>query len=820
MNRPRKICLPVLLLMLSLLLTGCGAQDLLSAAISPQAQTAPTFLPEETVPPQPSAEPAAETPEPVRYESGAGKVRITEIMSKNRATLRDSDGEFPDWVEIENICGRDLNLEGWSLCKNSGKSSWEFPPFTLYADSRALIFLSRKDRADNELHASFAVSVGDSLALCDRNGESVCECGISCEKADCSLALSADGLWEETDFPTPGHENTAQGYEYFMQTRETPGPLVISEVCVDNYTSFYHESIGYSDWVEIKNISSSSVDLSRFCLSDDADTPAQYTLSGSLDPGCLLVILCDKNYAQYTGTMQIAPFSLNSENEQLYLSTDTGEIIDYVSLKEIPWKGTYGRVPGQNGFFYLLEESPSSENGRGERRISATPELLGKDGIFNGVDYVTVELKAGGSIYYTLDSTVPTADSQKYTEPIRLTETGVVRAVCIEEGALPSRTLTLNYILNENHSLPVVCVSADNHYAFDNMYRNGYKTGEQPGCISFYESSGSFTLGCGIKMHGDTSLVLNKKNISVRFRGCYGQEMLNYDLFGGGVTEFSDLIIRAGQDQTNTIVRNEVCYDLTQEFSDSVVTERFRYCVLYVNGAYRGLYALMEKPNEQHYASLQGIRKDDVELEEATVYMDTELYSDVIGRIFAEDMSVEENYRKVEALLDIDSLIDWSILQAYFGNYDLAEGNLRYVRDRNGGKWRLVLYDLDCAFIHFSYCGYNVLSFGNQISGINANLLANAEYRDRFLSRAAEAYRTVLTQDHLCEKIEELAHIVAPEVSRDSKISGLDAESWQIKVNNLENQLRDGWTQFNIDTFCQLCHVTAQEREHYFGDLP
>ena len=817
MKLSKKICLPVLLL-LALLLSGCELTSLLSSAqASQEAAAAVTAAPVETVLPLPTAEP---TPEPVRYESGAGKVRIAEIMSKNKATLRDADGDFPDWVEIENICGEDLNLEGWTLRKNSGKNSWEFPAFTLYGNSRALIFLSRKDRADTELHASFAVSAGDRIALCDRNGESVSECSIFSDESDCSLALHTDGRWLETGYPTPGYENTAQGYEFFMQTREAAGPLVINEVCVDNYTSYPHEKIGYSDWVEIKNISSESADLSRFFLSDDANDLAQYRLSGTLEPGGLLILLCNKDYAQYTGTMQMAPFSLNAENEQLYLSTDTGTIVDYASLKEIPYKGTYGRVPGQNGFFYLQEESPASENGHGERRISAMPAPLEKDGVFNGVSSVTVELQAAGRIYYTLDSTVPTSASQLYSGPITLTETTVIRAVSMEEGALPSRTVTLNYILNENHSLPVVCVSADNHYAFNNMYRNGYKTGEQPGCISFYEDGGSFSLGCGIKMHGDTSLVLNKKNISVRFRGCYGKEMLNYDLFGGGVTEFSDLIIRAGQDQTNTIVRNEVCYDLAREFSDSVVTERYRYCVLYVNGAYRGLYAIMEKPNEQHYASLQGIRKDDVAMEEATVYMETDLYKDVIGCIFAKDMSVEENYRQVEALLDIDSVIDWSILEAYFGNYDLAEGNLRYVRDRNGGKWKLVLYDLDCAFAHFSYCGFNVLSFGNQISGINANLLANAEYRDRFLSRAAEAYRTVLTQDHLCEKFDDLARVVAPEVSRDGTVSGIEMESWQVKVNNLKNQLQDGWTQFNIDTLCQLCNVTAQEREHYFGDLP
>ena len=42
--------------------------------------------------------------------------------------------------------------------------------------------------------------------------------------------------------------------------------------------------------------------------------------------------------------------------------TNDGELTDYVSLREIPYKGTYGRIPGRKGFFYLKEESPGWEN--------------------------------------------------------------------------------------------------------------------------------------------------------------------------------------------------------------------------------------------------------------------------------------------------------------------------------------------------------------------------------------------------------------------------------------------------------------------------
>ena len=79
------------------------------------------------------------------------------------------------------------------------------------------------------------------------------------------------------------------------------------------------------------------------------------------------------------------------------------------------------------------------------------------------------------------------------------------------------------------------------------MYTSGWKRQECSGNVSFYEDGGSFSINCGIRMHGDTSLIMPKKGMSLAFRGAYGQDELNYDLFGGGVTCFSDLLLRGGQ---------------------------------------------------------------------------------------------------------------------------------------------------------------------------------------------------------------------------------------------------------------------------------
>lgn len=62
---------------------------------------------------------------------------------------------------------------------------------------------------------------------------------------------------------------------------------------------------------------------------------------------------------------------------------------------------------------------------------------------------------------------------------------------------------------------------SDSPPEFNAMYSNGIKDLELPGSLSLYEEDGGFTIPCGIKMHGETSLILPKKNMSVRFRGAY-----------------------------------------------------------------------------------------------------------------------------------------------------------------------------------------------------------------------------------------------------------------------------------------------------------
>ena len=802
-----KLLYVLFIVLLCIIFAACGKSQ-----PAPEATPVPTAAPT----PQP-------TPEPTPYISpDADKIKISELMVKNDATLLDSDGEFSDWFELVNTSDSPVSLAGWRVSDGEDKSGWSFPDVTIDAGGYLLVFASSKESAGTELHASFSLSEDETLYLYAPENYLADSAPNVSTMADHSSVRRADGSFEDCTWPTPGYSNDAEGYELFCAAHTATSPLVINEVMVYN-DSYNRQPDGeYYDWVELKNVSEEPIMLAEYYLSDDKDNPMLWQLPERyLDPGALLVVHCSGNSDLSTSDTVHSNFSLNSTSERLYLTSAAQQrVTDYVWLHDIFKDWTVGRMDGQSGFFYLSSPSPWSGNrGNAYRYISDQPVSLGEDGIYNDVTGVSVELEGSGRIFYTTDGSRPDESSAEYTEPITLDKTTVIRAINVQDGAAPSRAITLSYIINENHTLPVLSLSTDSPSTFSGIYYNKRKYYEIPANISYFEDGSSFNIDCGLKMKGWTSLENPKKSMGVSFRGCYGDDMLDYDIFGSDVTEFSSLSIRAGQDYPLAIIRNELFQELCLEMGDNVPTQNSKYCILYLNGSYYGIYCLKEDFSKQYYASHKGVNKSDVTMLKSPVALSSAVYQEVFQFCRDNDMSLDENYDHICSVLDIDNVVDWFLIEGYTANSDV-NGNMRYFKLNDGGKWQIAFYDLDWTFNYASNCFTNITDSNRevQVSQLINRLLTNARFREQLLSRYSELVSTTLSNEHVLAKIDELQALLEPEVPRERDQWGSDVDGWHYRLDELRSFITNNdYANYSANKLCSMLGASAEQKMQYFG---
>jgi hypothetical protein len=744
-----------------------------------------------------------------------GGLRISELMIKNKASVLSPSGQFCDWAELENLSGSALSLEGWALSDRQGQARWRFPAGELEADGRLLVYFDGIEGPD------FSLSPEESLYLLSPDGAVQDMVLCASDTADCSLCRQPDGSFVETPWISPGFENGPAGYEAWSESR-IAGTLAIYEAVVSNQRYVPTGMREPCDWVELRNLSDETLNLAGISLSDDGEEPGFVLPELTLAPGESLLLCCHNDEKDGSiGNALNTGFSLDATRERLYLRDGDGALLDWVSLHDIPVGGSMGRMEGRGGFFYFSQPSPRADNAGGARRVAAMPAALSPDGVFDDVEQVTVELSGAGEIRYTLDGTVPTEASPVYEGPITVDKTTLLRAVCLEEDALPSRPLTLSYIVNEHHTLPVLSVAVDDANRFYTMYTNGYRVWTVSGNLALYDGEHSFNRACDVRLRGWTSLNRPKKSLGVSFKGCYGGH-LDVDVFGNGITEYSTLAIRGGQDYIFSIFRNELLQDLCREASDAVLTQDSKYCILYVDGKYYGIYALKEDFSRQYYASHAGVSVDSVEALKFPVAEDSAFYRQLVDPSWREDFSRDEVYLPVAEQLDLDSLIDWFLLESWCANTDI-QGNLRAYRSpESGSKWSFCFYDLDWAFYYPECCfGAIIADYGNaghQIPPLIRALLQNPDFRDRTLRRFAELLDGPLSNEHVLAKIDAYQALLEPEAPRDRERWGMSMDQWHSRVDELRSFITDqNWELFCIDQICMHLDVSPAERAEIFG---
>lgn len=791
--------------------------------------------------PAPSAQGASETaaptpeptPEPTPYVVPADlPLRISEVMPSNKATLA-SGNDFPDWVELHNAGNETISLRGVFLC--CGTDSFELGDGELGADGYMVVFC---DDSGLPAHASFSISKeGESLALRTDSNLILDEFELPACGSDRSACRGADGEIFISSLPTPGFENSFDGYARRQEALVCDSPLQINEVMTFNMW-YPGPNKNCYDWVEVKNVSGGDVQLSEYYLSPNSKEPFAFQLPNRvLASGDFVMIyfVGDRSFDDEVHTIM----GLNAVEDQLYLTRSDGALMDYAILRDIPYHGSYGRMNGSNGFYFFTVPTPGADNSGGLRRVAESPVLLSEEGVFNGVESVEVVLSADGEIRYTTDGSVPTRASALYEGPFTVSSTTVVRAVNFEPDCIESEPLNLSYIINENHTLPVVSLMADPDAMLsrsEGMYYDIQNEIEIPGAVEFFEEDGSFSIQCGIKLHGVISKAISdKKSMKLCFRSRY-EGHLNYDLFDNGVTEYAYILLRhPAEDRMSTYLRDILIHDMAKQCFPALPFLDYKFSILYINGQYWGIYGIREAHSRDHYANHFGYDPDTVSSWKRLWDRSTDVGQACEFALY-NDLTNEENYNYVSQYIDIDSVVAWVILQAWCGNIDCNPSNVRYYYSTEDHKLHYGLSDLDLGM--FSYDLFDVPLLGSVNDGVRNNydfniltrkLFENRDFQLRTAQALSDAFRGPMSDSNVASMLEGYRAALSPEVARDlarwfPAMSESDAVgTWNILVDRLiEYATRNGGrSRQMLDSF--IAHTkprfTQEEIDYYFHDL-
>lgn len=707
-------------------------------------------------------------------------------------------GRITDVIEIFNRSQETVSTAGWFLSDGGDPYAYSLPQVELAPGECLVIPCSREE-------TGFFLSASDTLRLTGPNYKTASFVPCAMSQGMQSLCF-ADGAYA-LGAVTLGFTNTPEGEQAYLEST-LPEGLRISEMMSANRSYLKGGYAKTCDWIELYNASDEDILLSEYYLTDDSGELRQYSLpEKTLKPGEYWVALLADSTTNLRKDLPALPFTLSSRGETLYLTRD-GEIVDYVNLPELNTDQAYGRPDGVAGFSLLSTPTPAKANSQGAE-VTPDPISLTVQGAHDGVEYLEVELSSPGEIYYTTDCQRPGKGSTRYTGPIRLTETTVIRAIAYEDGKKASQVVDFTYVLNQNHALPVASLVTDpaNLWDFDTgIYVEGpngapefphkganyWQRWEKLATVSLFEmEGGGFYEPCGIRIFGAYSRALPIKAFSCFFRDAYGAPDLDYPLFGEeGLDTYESFIFRAGgQDYYRARMRDVLITSLIADHT-TVAVQKYRPVVLYLNGKFWGVYFIREKLNENYVAGNYNTTPEEAII---TAYNggDVPEYRQLIQYVRTHDLSVQEHYDYVCSQVDIQNYMDYIIGEMWIGNADID--NIRFFKTP-GEKWRWIMYDTDFGMWNVEYNSVADHLYPGGTGGYNAvdndlivKLLKNPEFKDAFLSRMAWQMNTIWTEETVCARIDELVALIGQDMEKDCKRWNSKYSTWQGWVQDLRD---------------------------------
>lgn len=699
---------------------------------------------------------------------------INEVQYANLGLFKDSDGDNSDWIEIYNYGSDPVNLLGMSIADHvGGRNRWAFPDHELGAGEYLVVWASAKNKVseDGEMHTDFLVSPSDTITLY-YNDELV-------DKLHISVSPDAgESVGRPAKEPralavlsniTPGKANTVRPISY------------ITRLDSDLKAPGFSEESGVYDH-----------DFYLTLSTKDEDAKILYTIDGT-EP--------DEDSAVY--------------KEPIHIYDRSGE-----------------------------------------------PNSIGNV------------------------KTTPNYQMNYYWENTYTYKGTVVKARTYKDGVMSETVVTNSYFVNPTTDFNIVSLSVDPEEMFDEwdgLYVPGesyyiWKKYNKESYNSFYAPA-NYQSEDKIKAHleimdndgsvqADNDVEIKIMGAASRTNPAKGLKVTmdeNKETFDTSLFELlpeaevsedakgvDSLILRASGSDFNRTLFSDILAQSIVADNMNVTYQAAQPAALFINGEYWGIHNIRENYGEDYFERHFGIKPSNLSLIKLNTdtppyapeinsgtQEDLDDYMSLVEFTKTHDLSVKENYDFVCDRIDIDSVMDYYIAEIYYGNDDWPGNNFRIWRadqeDNKYGdnKWRLVLFDLDNAFL---YPSFNTIEYiltedydKEVVSGVmnyDGNreiivaLMKNEDFKTRFFERFEECLDTVFSSENVLTQIDRLQGIYDSEIS--SHFSRWHTQDGWLK--RIKNLIRYTYSEADLYTYetwqekVEAMRTFAKERPGYLRE--
>lgn len=518
-----------------------------------------------------------------------------------------------------------------------------------------------------------------------------------------------------------------------------------------------------------------------------------------------------------------------TDNDIIGIFDENGNNLKSIMLPSLESEESYGcRTDGDISYCCLTASKEKTNSGS---NIIEKSELTFSvpGGFYDESFPLEITAAKGMKIYYTLDGTEPTNQSELYKEPILINNKSgsnmhyataeginyinnylptsismgmVVRAIAVDRNGISSKIKSQSYFIGLKYAsdiknLPVLSIITAPENLFD--YFNGiYVSGRshedalargedgnssanflngwmkeinveyfEPQKDKTYE--GSMT----ISIINDVCVMTPQKSLLLTAEGgaFAGSSLINY------YNDISNrLLVLTNRKDNNYKVREYLAAKLLA--GTTVGTPDLMPCIVFINGEYWGGYMLKAEYDVKYVEKRYGVKAEDILIAENGLITNNrkyqQKYDEMYNYVVTKDLSVDENYAWVKNHLDIQNYLEYICANMYLANAEYGVDKLfmwRTINDQGtayeDGKWRFMLPRFD-----------NTMKNGDAgniaTSSINTFLQSGLS-KDKF-------FRSLLSNDEFQNQLGVVMTYMADDIFSEEKVnSSISNVSLQLK---------------------------------------